>query len=357
MTQKTEHHAKHHESKEEHVHHETHHARKCIFGDKIWKITTIVFAIAFILFFVLFLTSGKATPVVDENVDSCSITPDANLIGQETVKFLEDNFPVTGIILNNSTLERGLVNVSINVQGQDMNIFTSIDGEIVFIPGGAPIYKAELAKLKAEADANAQAEAESIPKADKPKVDVYVMSHCPYGTQIEKGLLPVVNLLKDKADIQVKFVNYTLHGEEETNEQINQYCIQQKYPTQFYDYLGCFLEDSNSDRCVTKYGFDASVLDACITETDTTYGLTANQPQFAIYDTENQTYGVQGSPTTVINGIKINNMPRSSQGILDRICSTFTTPPTECNTVLSSDTPAPGFGYDGTGSTSNANCS
>ncbi len=362
---KTEHHANHHNE----ANHKEHEKKKSSFGkEKMWMIATAILAVAFVVVLILFLTAntnsdnGNLTGLFGlpgdlPDAGSCSITPDASLIGEQTVTFLEENFPVTGLILKSSVLERGLINVTINVEGQDMNIYTSTDGEIVFIPGGAPIYKTEFAKLQAELNANAEAEAASIPKVDKPKIDVYVMSHCPYGTQIEKGLLPVVDLLGDKADIAIKFVNYTLHGEKETNEQINQYCIQQKYPTQYYDYLSCFLEDSNTDRCVAKEGFDTSVLNACVAETDATYGLTANEPQFAIYDAENKAFGVAGSPTTVINGIKVDNMPRSPQGILDRVCAAFTTAPSECSIQLSTDTPAPGFGYDGTGSATPAECS
>lgn len=34
------------------------------------------------------------------------------------------------------------------------------------------------------------------------------MSHFPYGTQIEKGMIPVMETLGNKADIGIKFVNY-----------------------------------------------------------------------------------------------------------------------------------------------------
>ena len=36
------------------------------------------------------------------------------------------------------------------------------------------------------------------PKKEKPEVELFVMSHCPFGTQIEKGMLPVARLLGDK---------------------------------------------------------------------------------------------------------------------------------------------------------------
>jgi len=361
----------HHEAHKEH--HEEHHhsARKCFLGkDKIWKIATIVSAIAFIVFLVLFLTAGRGTdnpnPVGTD--DSCSITPNANLIGEQTVDFLSSNFPVTGIVLKSAVLERGLVNVTISVQGQDLNIFTSTDGEILFIPGGAPIYKTEYIAQKAAAEAEASKPID-VPKTAKPKAEFFVMSHCPYGTQIEKGLLPVVNLLKGKVDIQIKFVNYAMHGLTEVNEEINQYCIQQEYSDKYYDYLGCFLEDGNTSRCIEKEGFDTSVLEACYTQTDTDFnisGMYANKstwkgdfPTFAIYDAENQLYGVAGSPSTVINGVLVKNMPRDSQGILDSICSAFTDSdkPSECNTELSTTTPGPGFGFDSTSSGTDASCS
>jgi len=353
VNEKHEAHKEHHEE-----HHEAHHeGKKCCKG-KLWMITTAVFAIAFVIFLVLFLTAGRGTNNTNSADGSCTITPDANIIGQQTVDFLSANFPVTGIVLKNSVLERGLVNVTISVQGHDLNIFTSTDGEILFIPGRAPIYKTEYAAQKAKADAEAAAPVD-VPKTAKPKVDVYVMSYCPYGTQIEKGLLPVVNLLKDKADIKIKFVNYTLHGEKETIENMNQYCIQEKYPTKFYDYLGCFLEDSNYSRCIAKEGFDANVLTSCVTKLNSDYNITANEPQFAIYDAENKAYGVQGSPSTVINGVLVKNMPRDAAGILKNVCSAFTDAdkPSECNTTLSAVTPGPGFGYDSNAtSATTANC-
>jgi hypothetical protein len=49
-------------------------------------------------------------------------------------------------------------------------------------------------------------------KREKPDVDVFVMSYCPFGTQIEKGLLPVWDLLGDKINLNIRFVDYAMHG-------------------------------------------------------------------------------------------------------------------------------------------------
>ncbi len=47
------------------------------------------------------------------------------------------------------------------------------------------------------------------------------MSYCPYGTQAEKGILPVVALLGDKIDFKLRTVHYVLHGDKEDLENKN----------------------------------------------------------------------------------------------------------------------------------------
>ena len=79
-------------------------------------------------------------------------------------------------------------------------------------------------------------------KSDKPNVELFVMSHCPFGTQAEKGIIPVVNLLKNKINFSVKFVDYSMHGKSEIDENTLQYCIQKEESKKYIPYLTCFLE-------------------------------------------------------------------------------------------------------------------
>jgi hypothetical protein len=67
------------------------------------------------------------------------------------------------------------------------------------------------------------------------------MSHCPYGLQAEKAFLEVMKKLGKYADVQIKFVPYTMHGEKEVVDNINQYCVYKAYPDKFYKYMNCFL--------------------------------------------------------------------------------------------------------------------
>ncbi|MFH1127453.1 MAG: hypothetical protein V1718_05080 [archaeon] len=197
-------------------------------------------------------------------------------------------------------------------------------------------------------------------KLEKPKVELFVMSHCPYGTQAEKGILPVLDVLSNKIDFSVKFVYYAMHGETELNEQTLQYCIQKNYNDKYTAYLKCFLKEGNSDACVTEVGLDKAALDTCIAETDTEFRITekfndkstwsgGSYPPFDIYKTENEKYGVGGSPTLVINGV-VAQTGRDPASLLGAVCTGFTNKPTECSVALSGETPSPGFGFETTAS-------
>lgn len=205
-----------------------------------------------------------------------------------------------------------------------------------------------------------------MPKKNTPEVELFVMSYCPYGTQMQKAMIPVMETLGDKADIDVKFVDYVMHGAEEINENLVQYCIQKGQPALYLDYLKCFLQDSESEQCLTQTGVNSAALNQCIQETDVEYSVnelyedkstwTGGQfPQFNVHKELNEKYGVKGSPTLVINGVTAS-VSRSPAALLDAICTGFDEQPEECSVELSADTPSPGFGFEGTGADSQATC-
>jgi hypothetical protein len=221
-----------------------------------------------------------------------------------------------------------------------------------------PDTKAATKKAKEEAKQNNQTApvaGASLPKSDKPVVEVFVMTYCPYGTQIEKGLLPVMKALGEMADIQIKFVSYTMHGAKEFTENLAQYCINKEQPTKFWPYLECFLKEADSAGCLASNNIDTAKVTACATATTEQYQLVSTGTNFPIHKDANVKYGVQGSPTLVINGVEANS-GRDSASLLKTICSAFNTQPAACATVLSSATPAPGFGTGTTNSTAAASC-
>jgi len=190
---------------------------------------------------------------------------------------------------------------------------------------------------------------------DKPVVEVFVMAYCPYGTQIEKGLIPVVKALGNSIDFSVKFCDYAMHGEKEVREQMQQYCIETQQNDKYLAYLECFLKEGNSDACVKEASIDTAKLTACIDETDKKYGIIAsfndktkwtggNFPPFDIYKDLTTKYDVKGSPTFVVNGVVMDRVARDPQSLMDAICKGFTTKPAACSQKMDSATPSPGFG-------------
>jgi hypothetical protein len=279
--------------------------------------------------------------------------------------------------VNSISEANGLYKLAINVDNQNIDAYMTEDATL-FFPQAIDM-------TKKAATASSTADNQPVPvttvskKTAKPAVELFVMSHCPYGTQIEKGILPVVAALGKKIDFAVKFCDYAMHGQNELNEEMNEYCIQKNEPQNFQAYLKCFLASNglpaDSVNCVKTAKINEAKLKSCVAAADKTYKVTAGYndkstwsgsqcpdgpycfPQFNIFKAENTKYGVGGSPTLIINGEEIINASRDSASLLKIICSAFTTAPAECQNSLSSETPAPGFGTAASASSgSNATC-
>ncbi|MGM5483713.1 MAG: DsbA family protein [Nanobdellota archaeon] len=207
---------------------------------------------------------------------------------------------------------------------------------------------------------------ECAKKTEKPKVELFVMAYCPYGTMMEKAMLPVVETLGDNIDFQLKFVDYAMHDKKEIDEQIIQYCIQNNNEEKLLPYLKCFLEDGKTDACLSEVGISKENINSCVEKTDKKFGITeayeddtqwkGRFPPFTIHKEDNEKYNVKGSPHLVINGAQ-PKVGRNPSALLDAVCSKFIEAPEECNETLSSKTPSSGFGFkESTESSSTAQC-
>jgi len=235
-----------------------------------------------------------------------------------------------------------LYEIIVEFEGQEIPVFITKDGEY-FIQGAVPLGEVTDTPIPQPTPPPVD-----VPKSDKPQVELFVMTHCPYGTQAEKGFVPVLEALGDKIDGSIKFVHYFLHDPENDETPI-QICLREEQPDKYLDYLKCFLEDGDSDRCLEETKIDQTKLNKCIVD---------NYAGFYQADSGlSEGYGVKGSPTLVING-QIANSGRSSSAYLDTICNAFNEAPEECNLELDSTSPNPGFGYSASegGSNTQAQC-
>jgi protein-disulfide isomerase len=296
-----------------------------------WIISTIVLAI--ILLIVLF-KGGMTGNVISEEDVGDKILDFANSQTGGGVELVEVNE------------KYGLYEVVLSYQGQDLPLYVTQDGKTL-IQGVLPLDDEELETESTDTQTQ-NSQTQEVPKSDKPKVELFVMTHCPYGTQAEKGFIPVIKALGNSIDADVRFVHYFMHAPEETETPI-QVCIREEQSDKYLDYLECFLEDGDSSRCLAEVGIDEDAMNTCIDSGKA-------DDYYEVDSMLSEGYGVRGSPTLVING-QIVSSGRSPAAFLQTICSAFNTAPDACSSLeLSSETPGPGFGYESSGTDTQAQC-
>jgi glutaredoxin len=230
-------------------------------------------------------------------------------------------------------------------------VYVTSDSRIIF-PAAIDTMAPVVEEPKAEATP-AKAPESTVKATQKPEVQVFVMSYCPFGLQAEKMFLPVYDLLKDKASMGVYYVNYIMHGFTEAEQNVRQYCISSEQSDKFSKYLSCFVKTDKHADCAKEAKIDEAKLATCFEATMKKYSINDKSEAFPIHDELNKKYGVQGSPTVIINGTEVS-VNRSPEDFKKAVCDAFTVKPKECETVLSKTVASPGIG-EGEG-TSGGSC-
>ncbi|MDD5181687.1 MAG: hypothetical protein PHC66_00780 [Candidatus Nanoarchaeia archaeon] len=314
---------------------------------KVFQFATVVLALLLVAVMLLSLRGG-------------SISSDKDYVAEKTVAYLNENFGTTATVTSVEE-KNGVYALILDIQGENTTVYVTKDGSMIF-----PVVIDKNANEEQTPSETQEPAAAEMAKSDTPTVELFVMTHCPYGTQMEKGILPVAELLGDKIDFEIKWVYYAMHGKTEVDEELVQYCIQTEMNDKYLDYLSCFLKDGNTTACLASTAIDTAALNKCINDTDNEFNVTSlfndqstwlsgRFPKMNIYLADNEKYSVGGSPTLIINGVD-SGAGRDSASLLEAVCGAFTTAPAECSTNLSAAAPAPGFGYEGTGANTAATC-
>ncbi|MDD1652462.1 MAG: DsbA family protein [Methanomicrobiales archaeon] len=247
--------------------------------------------------------------------------------------------PDTTASLTGIEEERGMYRLTVSYNELEFRLFATKDCNLLFMEG-----------LDMTAAPPTPSPTPEPVKSDRPAVDLYVMSFCPYGTQAEATMQPVKDLLVKKADIQIHYIttvtgtNVTsirsLHGTVEAEEDLRQICIQKYAPESLWTYLNrfnaeCYPLTRNSTvmvRCsqniTSSLGLDGAKIGTCATGAEG-IGLLATDEASA------EKNGANASPTLLINGVEYSGA-RTPEAYKLAICGSFTTPPAECSAVLSS---------------------
>ncbi|MFH1474091.1 MAG: hypothetical protein ABIE55_04350 [Candidatus Aenigmatarchaeota archaeon] len=239
----------------------------------------------------------------------------------------------------------GLYNVTVSYQGDFISIFMTKDGDNMFL--SAPLNIEEIQEEIAQAPV--QEQPTEVTKTEKPTVQLFVMSFCPYGIQAETAMEPVIALLGDKADIQVHFIASvtgdtpdsinSLHGAPEAEEDLRQVCMIKYYDKyKFWAYVtklnsecaSMYRDAAAYDPCwkaaAEEFGMDVSTIEACASGSE-------GVDLLKVDNVLTSSLGVTGSPTMFINGLRYGGA-RTPESYKAAICDTFITPPAECSEAL-----------------------
>ncbi len=305
-----------------------------------WILSTIALGLVLIL---VLIFGGNGGEVVS-----------ADEAGQNVMSFLESNPDLTGDLSLVSTEQEGqFYVVTLSYQGQNVPVYTTLDGKSL-VSGLVPLV-AETTTTSTEPEVT------EVPKSDKPVVEAFVFSYCPYGLQFQKALLPVYRELSDKADIRLVAIG-AMHGEFEKTETLRQICIEKEYgKDKLWDYLEKFMANEAIGDC----GSDTSCSEPLVNQimkslqgSESKIESCMAKDAEAIYQEQNaraSALGIGGSPSFVINGAKVQ-VSRSPAAIAQAVCDAFNTAPEECNTQFDSAAASPSFGSGTTTGTTTASC-
>ncbi|MEM5868580.1 MAG: hypothetical protein QXL09_01360, partial [Candidatus Aenigmatarchaeota archaeon] len=205
----------------------------------IWMLSTILLAIITVAIFFFRPSVGTTGYNILSPQDASN----------KAIKWIESYFKANGIdatltLVNASESESGLyqftVKISVGGREDTYTYFVSKDGKY-FIPQA--ISTEELLSVEEENRTE-----EIVEKKEKPEANVFIMSHCPYGVQFLKAYVQVMEVFKDKASLNINFVNYIMHGKEELDDNLVIYCIQKEQRDKLTRFIRCFVESGNSTK-------------------------------------------------------------------------------------------------------------
>jgi len=187
---------------------------------------------------------------------------------------------------------------------------------------------------------------------NKPQIDFFVMSYCPYGNTADEIMGELYSLLGDTVEIKPHYIYYenyqgggetycldegnlycSMHGVVEANQNVREQCVMEAHGLQaWFDFTKAMNADCNSknaDDCYVavaeKLGYNATDIASCEKEKAIT---------FATEDAKlMKLFGATGSPAIYIEGAKYPGA-RSTAALQAAICNSFDEQPEACDNIV-----------------------
>lgn len=260
--------------------------------------------------------------------------------------------------------ESGVIKVSMKIGDKDYDSYISKDGKLFF-----PEALSLDSKIETTPTANQPSVATpaNLAKVDKPLLEAYIVSMCPFGLQMQRMMDNAIANVPSLADsIKVRYMGSivngvitAMHGDKEAQENLRQICIREEQKDRYWPYVSCYIKKGDVASCQVSEKVDVVKLNSCVS--DGNRGLAYAKEDFDL----NSKYGIQGSPTLILNGQKVSEFDfggRVSDAIKTIVCNSSNTPPDFCSQKLNTEQAATSFSltYASTGGANvnnAANCS
>ncbi|MCA9487946.1 MAG: hypothetical protein KC516_03210 [Nanoarchaeota archaeon] len=312
-----------HDNHESHGEHKNHSKKKSSINSKLksnpWILSTLVFGI---LAVVLILTNFAAIGQVSKTRAADSVVDYVESVGGSRLEYSSVN-----------DYGNNLYQIVIDSEGQEGYLYVTKDGKFA-IPQVYPIVVQNTQKTTTT----------EIPKSDVPDVELYIWSYCPYGVTAQSPFADVAELLGDYANFKINLY-YAGHGDFEVEQNKIQACMQELNINEYWEYSKAFVETiypvcngdvacdlEQSTALMNSLGINSGLVLECVDS----MGESLLDADYASAGEA----GVTGSPTLVVNGMKVSNVARTAEAFKDAVCSSFTdgNVPEACGETLSSDT-------------------
>lgn len=305
----------------------------------------------------IFLNSSSSNALSFLNLNFLS-SPKA--IAQKSVDYLNSSMLQQGqtATLNSFSQESGVIKVNLKITSaegsKDYDSYVTRDGKL-FFPDALVI---DLGKRQQSGSASNKTPI-TLAKVEKPILEAYVVSGCPFGLQMQRAMASAVKSVPTLAQyIKLRYIGAVengvitaMHGDEEAKENLRQICIRDEQQSKYWAYVSCYMQKSagtaangvpygDTKTCQTATGIDTAKLNACVANKNR--GLAYAKEDFDL----NAKYSIQGSPTLILNGTHISEFDfggRSADTIRNLICSSSSTVPDFCSTTLDTNQASTSF--------------
>jgi hypothetical protein len=162
-----------------------------------------------------------------------------------------------------------------------------------------------------------------LTKKKKVKLDLYIMSQCPYGTKAEELIFPLIEKFADKIDLNLYYIvskqgekYVSLHGNEELNEDLRQICVKTLKPEKLFEYILDVNKTKDPEgwkECAKKIGISPEEIEKCISSGDT-------EKELNLHYQRKKRLRVEASPTVYVNNRKFGGNFSNDMFITKTLC-------------------------------------